>query len=155
MKTYILFLFMISSLCSVGQTQTVNCLDSLGRKTGYWIDTSFTHDFVQRVVTLEKGFYINGLRCGVWVTTINNSIYEVATYSNQVLNGPFYIYNNGKILYECFYSEGIKMGICYIYSNSKIQLIYNFDNKVAIYQRNRYKDIDFFRKKRKYNRLFI
>ncbi len=155
MKTRILFLFMISSLCLFSQTQTINCFDSLGKKTGYWIDTLFTHDFAQRVLILDKGTYINGLKSGVWVKTINNSIYEIATYENQVIDGPCYVYDNGKILYECFYVNGKRKGLCHVYSNGKIQLIFDIDSEVIYYQRHTKKGVDFYRKKRKYNRLFI
>lgn len=64
----------------------------------------------------EQGFLVNGVKNGVWITYFDGEeagkIKTLASYSNGVLNGPYYEYTNrGQIETEVNYINGLYDGV--------------------------------------------
>ncbi len=68
----------------------------------------------------EQGFLVNGVKNGVWITYYDGEeagkIKTLASYSNGVLNGPYYEYTNrGQIENEVNYVNGLYDGVVSTY----------------------------------------
>ena len=68
----------------------------------------------------EQGFLVNGVKNGVWITYYDGEeagkIKTLASYSNGVLNGPYYEYTNrGQIENEVNYVNGLYEGVVSTY----------------------------------------
>jgi antitoxin component YwqK of YwqJK toxin-antitoxin module len=145
MKSFLIILcFLIFSICSFGQNDTLNVTDGNNLKQGYWI---VKDDGGNKI---EEGKYLNGAKIGKWkgyytdgtvkqeLTYIDNKpdgyakfyypsgiVSEEGIWKGNKWVGEYkYYYPNGKPSYEWKYSEqGKRTGVQkYYHENGKIMI---------------------------------
>ncbi|MBI3512269.1 MAG: hypothetical protein HY064_16535, partial [Bacteroidetes bacterium] len=70
MKNWLLFSFLLLTQCSFAQNDTLNRIDSAGKKQGYFIITGKMENdksFADSAI-VEEGNYVNSSRTGVWTS---------------------------------------------------------------------------------------
>lgn len=139
--TIVLFCAFFSGILTLqsGPTDSINKVDSLGLRQGYWkINNQMVHlEGYSDEQIVEEGSYVDNLKEGLWISYYpdgtkkseitykfdypfgkvkyyypNGNLQEEGTWLKTKWDGPYkYYYENGKLCYEWNYVKGQREGI--------------------------------------------